>query len=89
MVVDESQNTDSALAKQGFANDTGGLNVAFDTPGDATAFAPTQATSGFRDALLKALSSNSLHKSQKKEITWMVSLRFNLVSGNFLPRIAN
>lgn len=61
-------NTDLALAKQGFANDAGGLDVAFNAPGDATALAPTQAAPGFRDALLKALPSNSLHKSQKKEI---------------------
>lgn len=68
MIVAEVSNTDSALTKQGFANDTSGLNVTIDAPGDATALTPTQATPGFHDALLKALSSNSLHTSQKKGI---------------------
>lgn len=52
----------SALAEQGFADDTSGLDVTIYAPGDATAFTPTQTTPRFGDALLKALSSNRLEK---------------------------
>lgn len=57
-----------SLVKQRFANNTSCLNVTIYAPGDATALAPTQTTAWFRDALLKALSSNSLHGSCKIKV---------------------
>lgn len=63
------------MVKQGFANDTGGLDVTIDAPGDATALTPTQTTARFGDALLKTLSSNSLHiqnQMERKSYTFYV-----------------
>lgn len=58
------------LVKQGSSNDSSGLDVTINTPRDATALAPTQTTPRFRDALVEALSSNSLHPSYKQAKLW-------------------